>query len=92
MKKLVLFIIIFILLSSCTAETITVKECADIEPHGFFMGFWHGLIVPFTFIISLFDVDVAIYAANNIGGWYDFGFLLGSGVLISSSSSYYDNN
>jgi hypothetical protein len=23
--------------------------------------------------------DVAIYAVNNSGGWYDFGFLLGIG-------------
>lgn len=44
---------------------------------GFFSGFWHGLILFFTFIISLFDNNVSIYDVNNNGGWYDFGFFLG---------------
>jgi uncharacterized membrane protein len=45
----------------------------------FFSGFWHGIIFPFAFIGSLFDSDIAIYAVNNSGGWYDFGFWLGVG-------------
>ena len=59
--------------------------CADANPYidavkdppGFFSGFWHGLILPIDFIVSLFDSDVGIYAVNNNGHWYDFGFVLG---------------
>jgi len=44
---------------------------------GFWYGLWHGFILPFSWAISLFDKDVAIYAIYNSGGWYDFGYLLG---------------
>jgi hypothetical protein len=48
---------------------------------GFWMGLWHGLIAPITFVISLFNDNVHFYEVHNSGGWYNFGFLLG----ISSS-------
>ncbi len=52
------------------------------RPAGFLAGFWHGLISPIMFIISLFDSGVRFYEVNNDGLWYDFGFILGaSGVL-----------
>ncbi len=58
------------------------------KPAGFWAGFWHGLISPITFIISLFNPDVRIYEVNNNGGWYDFGFLLGiSGTSGGSGSA-----
>ncbi len=44
---------------------------------GFWLGLWHGLIVPVTFLISLFTKRVGIYELHNVGGWYDFGFVLG---------------
>ena len=47
-------------------------------PAGFWAGLWHGLIVPITFIISLFSLNVRIYETNNKGRWYDFGFLIGA--------------
>lgn len=49
------------------------------KPAGFFSGLWHGVISPLTFIVSLFNSDVAIYEVNNNGGWYDLGFLIGVG-------------
>lgn len=52
---------------------------ADADPAGFLAGLWHGIISPITFIVSLFNDDVAIYELNNNGGWYDFGFLVGVG-------------
>ena len=48
---------------------------------GFWRGLWHGIIAPITFIISLFTENVNIYEVYNSGGWYDFGFVLGSGIL-----------
>ncbi len=56
-----------------------VKECLTGKQYGFLYGLLHGFITPISFIASLFDDNVAIYAVNNKGGWYDLGFLLGSG-------------
>jgi hypothetical protein len=47
---------------------------------GFWLGLWHGIIVPVTFVISLFTDDVNIYEVVNNGNWYDFGFVLGLSV------------
>jgi hypothetical protein len=54
---------------------------ADGEVAGFFAGLWHGIISPITFLISLFTADVNIYEVHNNGNWYDFGFVLGAGIL-----------
>lgn len=48
---------------------------------GFFPGLWHGIISPITFVISLFTEDVSVYEVHNDGNWYDFGFVLGAGIL-----------
>jgi len=47
------------------------------KPAGFLAGFWHGMIAPIVFIISLFNSKVRIYETNNKGLWYDFGFFIG---------------
>ena len=57
---------------------------------GFWLGFWHGIIIPVTFVISLFNDNVSIYDVHNNGNWYDFGFMLGiagpfSGIAGGSS-------
>lgn len=54
---------------------------ADGDVAGFFPGLWHGIISPITFIISLFTEDVSVYEVHNDGNWYDFGFVLGAGIL-----------
>lgn len=51
------------------------------ESAGFWLGLWHGFISPVTFIISLFNDSVNIYEVHNSGNWYDFGFVLGAGIL-----------
>ena len=63
------------------------QDCITSDPYGFWSGLWHGLIAPFSFIGSLFSDNIAIYAYNNTGGWYDFGFLLGVGGLGFGGSS-----
>ncbi|MBI1227956.1 MAG: hypothetical protein GC192_22180 [Bacteroidetes bacterium] len=72
-----LAVVIFTLASCANVEP--VQECLKGDQYGFFFGLLHGFITPISFIASLFDNNVAIYAVNNTGGWYDFGFLLGSG-------------
>jgi hypothetical protein len=44
---------------------------------GFWMGLWHGFILLFTFIISLFNDSVRVYDVHNSGHLYDLGFIMG---------------
>ncbi len=55
----------------------SLEEPERTDAAGFWSGLWHGIIVPVTFVISLFNDRVSIYEVNNRGGWYDFGFVLG---------------
>ncbi len=48
---------------------------------GFWLGLWHGMILPFSFLISLFSDRVNVYEVHNSGGWYNFGFLLGTAMV-----------
>ena len=57
------------------------------ELAGFWVGLWHGIIVPVTFVISLFNDNVNIYEVHNNGNWYDFGFVLGLSVVFGSGST-----
>jgi hypothetical protein len=52
-----------------------------VQSAGFWLGLWHGFIAPVTFVISRFASSVGMYEVHNNGGWYDFGFLLGLGML-----------
>jgi hypothetical protein len=56
----------------------SVFKLPDAKPAGFWAGWWHGSILPVTFVISLFKPGVGIYETNNNGAWYNLGFLLGA--------------
>jgi hypothetical protein len=79
-KKILLLFTLTIILFSC-ADVAHVDECLTDDPYGFWSGLWHGWIVLISWVGSLFSDDIAIYAVNNNGGWYDFGFILGIGGL-----------
>lgn len=68
---------------SCAAGD---PQFSEESPAGFWQGLWHGMIAVITFFISLFSDTVKIYEANNNGGWYDFGFLMGVTVVWGGSS------
>jgi hypothetical protein len=57
------------------------------EVAGFLLGLWHGIIAPVTFVISLFTDNVSLYEVNNNGNWYDFGFVLGAGILFGGGAA-----
>jgi len=80
-SKLLLFgllsVLVFVAASCAGVEP--VQACLEGKQYGFFYGLLHGFITPISFIASLFNDDIAIYAVNNSGGLYDLGFLLGSG-------------
>jgi hypothetical protein len=75
-----------LVLASCAAGPNNVARVDAPEIAGFWQGVWHGLILPITFIVSLFTDDVSIYDVHNDGNWYDFGFVLGLGILSSASA------
>lgn len=83
--KYVLILFAFLFLSGC-ADYVPLSRAALIDPVGFWHGLWHGAILPVSWFISLFSDSTAIYAVYNNGGWYDFGFILGCGVLFGSSA------
>lgn len=89
-KRLVLIMIVLILvLSSCTAGINSMTNIADKDGEiaGFWMGLWHGIASPITFIISLFNKAVSVYETHNNGNWYNFGFLLGASIIFGGSGS-----
>lgn len=92
MKSSVVFVVLvvaLILLVGCAADPNnmvgTPNEEGDIA--GFGAGLWHGIVAPITFIISLFNNDVGMYAIHNNGGWYNAGFLFGLGAVWGGGSS-----
>lgn len=81
MKKL-LIILCLVLISTGCADHESVEQCINAHTYGFWGGLWHGIIAPFDFIGMLIWPDsVSVYAENNNGGWYAFGFLLGVGAF-----------
>lgn len=77
-------LVVLVFLFSGCAEAIEIQYDNSIEQFGFWYGLLHGLIAPISFIISLFNDSVAIYAVNNNGGWYNLGYLLGVSVSVGS--------
>jgi hypothetical protein len=77
-SKLLIVVILILVLSSC-AQNEVVKQCLYGHTYGFLGGIWHGIIAPFDFIGMLIGKNVTMYAQNNNGAWYAFGFLIGSG-------------
>jgi len=80
MKNKLLLLAILLVLSGC-ADSMSLEQAMSVEEVGFWHGLWHGMIIPFAWLISLFDNGVSIYAIYNNGGWYDFGFIIGIGGL-----------
>jgi hypothetical protein len=78
MKKLntiFALVILTFLLYGCFPREIHSNNTNELP--GFWLGTWHGMISGFSFIGSLFDDSIKVYAINNNGHWYDFGFVGG---------------
>jgi hypothetical protein len=83
MNKKIIFtlsILLVVIFTGC-ADVTPIQECVVDAPYGFWGGLWHGTISPLSFFGSLFSDNIAVYAVNNNGNWYDFGFVLGAGIL-----------
>lgn len=76
-----------LLLTACAAGANPEVGMVDVEGDvaGFWLGLWHGVIAPITFVISLFSDTVNVYDVHNNGNWYDFGFMFGIMAIAGGS-------
>jgi hypothetical protein len=88
LRIVLILLILALVLAACAAganpQVDTPSPDGDVA--GFWLGLWHGIIAPITFIISLFTDDVNLYEVHNNGNWYDFGFVLGAGILFGGGA------
>ena len=75
---LILLLLLILGMTGC-ADVSHIQQCLPANEHtySFWGGVWHGTIIQFSFIGSLFSDDIAIYAVNNDGWPYNFGFIGG---------------
>lgn len=76
---LLLVLLASILVLSGCANKEVVTACLKGHTFGFWGGLLHGIIAPIDLILMLFRDDITVFAPNNNGIWYAFGFVLGSG-------------
>jgi hypothetical protein len=81
----VVIVATILVLAACAPGPNDVEKTPNAKGRvsGFFRGFWHGLISPVTFIISIFTKNVRFYEIHNNGTWYNLGFVLGAGLFLS---------
>lgn len=77
MKKIISALALCAALTACASQPVPDAY----NPPGFLFGLWHGFSAFFALIGHIFDDSIRICAFPNSGGWYDFGFWLGSGTL-----------
>lgn len=72
-----------VIVTSCAAGPNTREGIADSSGDlaGLWLGLWHGIIAPITFLISLFSDTINVYDVHNDGNWYNAGFVIGAGIL-----------
>ena len=89
LRLALLAVVLLLILSACAAGANPAVDVpsAEGEVAGFWLGLWQGIIIPITFIISLFTENVSIYEVHNNGGWYDFGFVIGAGFFLGGSGA-----
>jgi hypothetical protein len=84
-RLLLLLAALAAILAACAPGPNPAVVEVPTDVAGFWQGLWHGIIAPVTFFISLFTDRVNIYEVVNSGNWYDFGFVLGAGILFGGS-------
>jgi hypothetical protein len=76
---ILLFSLFALLVVSGCSNYEDVSGCLDGKTYGFWNGLWHGIIAPIDLVAMIWREDVSVFAPNNNGFWYSFGFVLGSG-------------
>lgn len=86
-KRFQIFSLVFILAalaSGCAQPNQAEGTLGSSGVAGFWTGLWHGLILPVSFIVSLFYEGVGIYEIHNNGNLYNLGFVLGTWIIFGS--------
>lgn len=69
----ILILVVLFVLSGCLPGN---GSNTPDHPAGIFAGIWHGWIAPFSLVISIFNHDISIYEAYNVGFWYNLGYYM----------------
>jgi hypothetical protein len=87
--RLGVVVLALLVLTSCAPGANNLESIPDKtgDVAGFWLGLWQGIIAPITFIISLFTDNVRVYEVHNSGNWYNFGFVIGAGILFSGGAA-----
>ena len=83
-KNRLFLLLLFCILISAGCAHQPRPEAYD--PPGFFSGLFHGFIVLFSLIGSIF-MDIRIYAFSNSGFFYDIGFFIGATAFLGGAGS-----
>ena len=84
----VIILILCCLIAACANENVLKDQPgANGSVAGFWRGLWQGLILPFSFVVSLFRDDVNIYEVRNNGGWYNLGFIWGALLIFGGGGA-----
>jgi hypothetical protein len=75
-----------LVLAACAPGVNDAAGAGGQELAGFWLGLWHGVIAPVTFVISLFNDHVNLYEVHNNGNWYNFGFVFGLSIVFGGGS------
>jgi hypothetical protein len=76
-----------VMLAGCAPGPNELAGANTAKSAGFWLGLWHGIIAPVTFIISLFNRNVQMYEVHNTGNWYNLGFLLGMSIIFGGGGA-----
>lgn len=82
LRPLALLAVVAAVLSACATQPTPQA----LDPPGFWAGLFHGFTILFSLIGSIF-MDNRIYAFPNSGGWYDFGFFLGTSMFLGGGAA-----
>jgi hypothetical protein len=80
----IVLLALVLVISGCAVSNQAQDSPGSDGVAGFWPGLWHGLILPVSFVISLFDSSVGIYEIHNNGNWYNFGFVFGANIIFGS--------
>ena len=85
MKRFRVFTVLCIV-SAVLSACATQPPPPTVELPGFWSGLFHGFIMLFSLIGSIFT-EHRIYAFPNAGGWYDLGFFLGASAFLGGGGA-----
>lgn len=71
-----------LLLSSCATKPKCEMEALIKGSPGFWTGLWQGIILPFSLLGKIFDLNIGIHETRYSGSLYWLGYLIGIILLM----------